>query len=100
MKLLPPCLLTVIICLYGLLFTSNTFSQIIINEVSQGADGSKEYVEMLVIGNGVCNSCVDIRGWIFDDNNGWHASPIGIGQGIAPGCMRFAYDPQWACVPA
>ena len=36
-------------------------------------------------------------GWIFDDNNGWYAS--GSGTGIALGCLRFSYDPQWACVP-
>ena len=100
LKLLRIVFLTVMIGCGGLFFTSNCFSQIIINEISQGSSGSKEYVEILVIGNGVCNSCVDIRGWIFDDNNGWHVSPIGSGQGIAPGCMRFSFDPQWACVPA
>jgi len=75
------------------------YSQIVINEVSQGPSGSKEYVELLVTGSG-CNACVDIRGWIIDDNNGWHDSPMGTGQGIASGCMRFAYDIQWSCVPA
>ncbi len=75
------------------------YSQLIINEISQGTSGSKEFVEFVVIGSG-CNSCVDIRGWIFDDNNGWHESPIGTGQGIAAGAMRFAYIDQWACVPA
>ncbi|PCJ83672.1 MAG: hypothetical protein COA57_10800 [Flavobacteriales bacterium] len=84
----------------AILITSFGYSQIVINEVSQGPSGSKEYVEILVIGDGTCNSCVDIRGWIFDDNNGWHESPIGVGQGIASGCMQFAYDPFWACVPA
>ena len=90
----------IVICVYILLlYPLVGYSQLIINEVSQGPSGSKEYVEFMVLGSG-CNSCVDIRGWIFDDNNGWHDSPIGTGQGIAPGCMRFSYDAQWACVPA
>ena len=74
-----------------------SYSQIIINEVSQGPSGSKEYIELLVLSNG-CNACVDIRGWIIDDNNGWHDSPIGTGQGIASGCLRFSYDNQWSCL--
>jgi len=49
--------------------------QLIINEVSQGASGNKEYVEILVIPGttpySCTNYCIDIRGWIFDDNNGY-----------------------------
>ena len=82
-----------------LLFPCIGYGQLVINEVSQGATGSQEYVEFVVIGSG-CNSCVDIRGWIIDDNNGWHITPIGAGQGIASGAMRFCYCNQWACVPA
>jgi hypothetical protein len=73
-------------------------AQLVINELSQGPSGSKEYVELVVIGTPTCDSnCVDIRGWIIDDNNGTFAA--GSGRGIAQGCMRFANDPQWACVP-
>ncbi len=68
-----------------------------VNEISQGPGGAREYAELLVIGNPTCDSnCVDIRGWIIDDNNGTFAP--GTGQGIAPGCIRFGFDPQWACV--
>jgi gliding motility-associated-like protein len=80
-------------------FLYSTFSQaqLVINEVSQGPSGSKEWVELLVVGNPSCDStCVDLRGWIIDDNNGTFAS--GSGTGIADGHMRFSNDPQWACV--
>jgi len=89
----------IFIFLIGLVWPLLGYSQLIINEVSQGASGSKEFVEFVVIGSG-CDACVDIRGWIFDDNNGWHESPIGSGQGIATGALRFSFDPQWSCVPA
>ena len=93
------CKINIVVFLF-LLLPYTGFSQFIINEVSQGPSGSKEYVEILVIGDGTCNACVDLRGWIFDDNNGWHDSPIGSGQGIASGAMRFSFDPFWACIPA
>ena len=38
--------------------------------------------------------CVDIRGWIIDDNNGYHGS-----NGVASGCNRFSNDPFWSCIP-
>lgn len=81
-----------------LLFSSAVSAQLVINEVSQGPSGtSKEWVELLVVGNPTCDSsCVDLRGWIIDDNNGTFAS--GSGTGIADGHMRFSNDPQWACV--
>jgi gliding motility-associated-like protein len=76
-------------------FAIQAHAQLIINEVSQGPSGAKEYVELLVIGNPTCaSSTVDLRGWIIDDNNGWHAT--GSGTGIAPGHVRFANIPQWA----
>jgi gliding motility-associated-like protein len=79
------------------------FSQtLIINEVSQGpAGGNKEYIEFVVVDNTVtydCNSlvppCIDIRGWIFDDNSGYHGS-----NGVAGGACRFSYNSIWSCVP-
>lgn len=74
-------------------------AQLVINEVSNGPSGVKEYVELLVVGtpSGCTQQCVDLRGWILDDNNGYFAS--GSGTGIAQGHMRFANDPTWACVP-
>jgi gliding motility-associated-like protein len=72
-------------------------AQIVINELSQGPSGAKEYIEFLVIGTPTCDSStVDIRGWIIDDNNGWHA--MGSGHGISAGHKRFNFDPQWATV--
>ncbi len=74
---------------------------LIMNEVSQGVSGNKEYVEFIVVDTSVtysCTSttppCIDIRGWIFDDNSGYHGT-----VGIASGCVRFSYDPLWSCVP-
>lgn len=78
------------------------FSQtLIINEISQGETGSMEYAEFVVVDTAVtynCNSstppCIDIRGWIIDDNSGYHGT-----GGIASGANRFSYDPIWSCVP-
>lgn len=87
--------------LFLLLLSFATFTsraQLIINEFSQGQNGSKEYVELVVVGTRHCNdSTADIRGWVVDDNNGWYGA--GPGQGIATGCMRFANDSNWAHVP-
>jgi gliding motility-associated-like protein len=73
-------------------------AQLRINEVSQGSGGTQEYAEMVVVGTRTCSdSCADLRNWIIDDNNGWLGA--GTGQGIASGCLRFANDPAWSCVP-
>ncbi|MBL0102286.1 MAG: hypothetical protein IPP51_00055 [Bacteroidetes bacterium] len=71
------------------------------NEVSNGPTGNQEYVEFVVVSDSVvydCNSptppCIDIRGWIFDDNSGYHGA-----DGIATGAVRFSQDPLWSCVP-
>ena len=81
---------------------STSYSQtLIMNEVSNGPAGNQEYVELVVSDTVVtynCNSlappCIDIRGWIFDDNSGYHGA-----GGVAPGAVRFSFDPLWACVP-
>ncbi len=71
-------------------------AQLVVNELSQGS-GNDEYVEFLVTGTRTCkDSCADLRGWILDDNNGWHAQ--GSGVGIAPGCVRLRNIAQWSCV--
>lgn len=74
-------------------------AQLIINEFSQGNSGNREYIELVVVGTRTCSgdSCIDIRGWIIDDNNGWFGA--GTGQGIAIGHMRFSNAPNWSCVP-
>lgn len=70
-----------------------------INEISQGT-GTQEYVEFLVIGipSTACNpQTLDLRGWIFDDNNGRFKN--GTGTGIASGSMRFSSNSIWQAVP-
>ncbi len=74
---------------------------LIMNEVSNGPSGSQEYVEFVVVSNTAiynCSSstppCIDIRGWIFDDNSGYHGP-----SGVAAGAIRFSQNSIWACVP-
>ena len=74
------------------------------NEVSNGPAGNQEYVEFVVVSNAVtytCTNltppCIDIRGWIFDDNSGLHGGTTGTG--VAPGAVRFANNAIWSCVP-
>ena len=61
---------------------------LIINEFSNGPSGSQEYVELVVVdtssGNSNCSNCIDLRGWIIDDNNGFHGS-----SGIASAVIDF-----------
>jgi gliding motility-associated-like protein len=82
-----------------LLLGFQAFGQtLIINEFSNGPSGTQEYVELIVVdtssGNSNCSNCIDIRGWIIDDNNGFHGS-----SGIASGCNRFSNDVFWSCIP-
>lgn len=83
-----------ILLLLGLYYVAQ--AQLVINEVSNGPSGAQEYAELLVVGTPGCGQCVDLRGWILDDNNGLFNS--GSGTGIAQGHMRFSNDPQWQCV--
>ncbi|MDW8274446.1 MAG: hypothetical protein RMJ53_09480, partial [Chitinophagales bacterium] len=76
----------------------STQAQLVVNEISQGNAGSREFIEFVVIGTPTCSQpCFDLRGWIIDDNNGFHAT--GGGTGISAGCLRFRNIAQWACVP-
>lgn len=75
---------------------------LIMNEVSNGPNNAKEYVEFVVVSNTVtysCNNsappCIDIRGWIYDDNSGYH----GTGAGVAQGAIRFSQNSLWSCIP-
>jgi len=92
-----------VIALLSLLFFVSALNAqtLIINEVSNGPNGNKEYVEFVVVDTAViynCSSstppCIDIRGWIFDDNSGYHGA-----GGVAPGAIRFSQNAIWACVP-
>ena len=71
---------------------------LVINEFSNGPSGVQEYLELIAIDtssvSNACNQCVDIRGWIIDDNNGYHGS-----SGIASGCNRFSNNVFWSCIP-
>ncbi|HIN38968.1 MAG TPA: hypothetical protein EYM84_01700, partial [Flavobacteriales bacterium] len=81
------------------LFSSRGIAQVVINEISQGPSGSKEYVEFLVLGAPCTSGCIDLRLWIFDDNNGFLNGGPTTGVGIAAGACRFSNDPFWSCIP-
>jgi gliding motility-associated-like protein len=92
--------------LFFIIFTSinSILSQsLVINELSQGPSGNKEYVEFLVVpGNGpyqCSNYCLDLRGWVIDDNNGYFSGGGGSGIGIAAGAVRFSNNSFWQCIP-
>ncbi len=91
----------VLLCLFFLQFFALFGQTLIMNEVSQGTTGNMEYVEFVVVDTTVSYNClsgtpptIDIRGWIFDDNSGYHGA-----GGVAGGCIRFAFHPTWAAVP-
>jgi len=93
-----PILFVITFLFAGLSGSSQT---LIMNEVSQGVSGSMEYVEFVVVDTQAVYNCgltvppsIDIRGWIFDDNSGYHGT-----GGIAVGAVRFSYDPLWSAVP-
>lgn len=66
---------------------------VIVNEISNGSSGNKEWVELIVVGS---QPTVDLSGWIIDDNNGDFDS-LAAGKGIASGHVRFA-SPLPACL--
>jgi gliding motility-associated-like protein len=72
--------------------------------VSNGPAGNQEFVEFVVVSNSAvysCNTnvppCIDIRGWIVDDNSGYHGGVTGTG--VAPGAVRFSNAAFWSCIP-
>lgn len=90
--------ITLLWCFLGLLFGAKA-QTVVINEASNGPAGSQEYVELVVVPDGPFDPCapppcLDLRGWIFDDNNGYHGT-----GGAAPGAMRFRDHALWSCVP-
>lgn len=74
---------------------------IILNEASNGNTGSREFFEFVVVGADPTTSCgtVDLRGWIFDDNNGDFSGGASSGEGIATGHARFGNVPAWSAIP-
>lgn len=93
-----------IACLFYFIFfvTSLPSQGVIVNEMSNGAAGNQEYIELVAIGPGGFENCatVDLRGFIVDDNNGdFSGGPI-AGAGIAPGHIRFSVNGPWSAIPA
>lgn len=77
------------------LYLTSGYSQLVINEFSNGTSGSKEFYELLAVGP--VGTTVDIRGWIIDDHSGFYG--CSSGNGIAQGHIRFAFHSNWECVP-
>ncbi|MCS7085738.1 MAG: hypothetical protein NZ534_06660, partial [Bacteroidia bacterium] len=68
---------------------------LVINEVSNGLSGSREFFEFVVVG---CpGGSQDIRNWIIDDQSGRCIS-CASGQGISNGHFRFSGSSVWANV--
>jgi gliding motility-associated-like protein len=98
MRLILKLLFFVLIFVLPTLFYSQT---LIINEFSNGPAGAQEYIEFIVVDDNAfydCGNsappCVDIRGWIIDDNSGYHGA-----GGVAAGCNRFSNNSFWQCIP-
>lgn len=74
---------------------SAQFQGLIVNEFSQGDQGSREYIELLVAGKRTCSdSTADLRGWIVDDQNGWYGT-----ASLTAGHYRFKDVFNWSAVP-
>lgn len=72
---------------------------IIVNELSNGDSGAKEFMEFVVIGSTANpTGAVDLSGWIIDDNNGDFEN-LGSGVGIATGHIRIAAGCMTAVAP-
>ena len=95
----------ILLILLAIVALSQGYGQtLIINEVSNGPAGNQEFVEFVVVSNSAvysCNTnvppCIDIRGWIVDDNSGYHGGVTGTG--VAPGAVRFSNAAFWSCIP-
>jgi Secretion system C-terminal sorting domain len=74
----------------------------IINEFSNGTTGSQEYIELLTIGSTAAPTTpVDLRGWLFDDNNGQYGVGVGVAGGhfrISPTCTNLSAIPVGSLV--
>ncbi|MEL7531825.1 MAG: T9SS type A sorting domain-containing protein [Bacteroidota bacterium] len=76
---------------------TETRTGLFVNEISQGATGTQEWAEMLVIGTP--GTTLDLRGYIIDDNNGVFSDGSSSGLGIADGYIAFSNDCNWEKVP-
>lgn len=79
---------------------------VIVNEYNGKGGKHGQFIELLVLGNGVCGDSMDLRGYILDDNNGSlvqgndvivpvNSYHVGINQGF----IQFYYDDVWKAVP-
>ena len=85
------------------LLPTELFTQgVIVNELSNGNSGGREYIELVAIGPTGSEPCgpVDLRGFIIDDNNGDFSGGPGSNMGIAFGHLRFSPTGPWAAIPA
>lgn len=89
-------------------FTSvNTNAQnvggvLLVNEISNGPNGTKEYVELVAgaTDSTFATNITDVSGWIIDDNNGIFSNGIGSGLGISQGHLRLTNDSLWQNIQA
>lgn len=88
---------TLLQTLFGTLFlstfipTSVHAQGLIVNELSNGGAGTKEYIELLVVGSATKKiGTVDLSNWIIDDNGGGALSPNISDVGIANGHVRLS----------
>jgi Secretion system C-terminal sorting domain len=97
------CITICLLALLGLLYNPMRLGAqgLMINEISNGPAGSQEYIEFVVVGATLTPNCgpIDVRGWIFDDNNGDFSCGACAGTGIANGHQRFGNLPVWSAVP-
>lgn len=87
--------------LAGVALHVNTYAQgMIVNEISQGPSGAKEFIELLVVGSTTQpTGTVDLRDWIIDDNNGAFQLADNSAPGIAIGHFRFTMSDTFSAVP-
>lgn len=81
-------------------------STVIVNEINRRESGAGQFVELLVVGNGVCGDSFDLRGYHLDDNNGYLIPGNSFVNsfssyliGADPGFLTFSFAPSWASVP-
>lgn len=72
--------------------------RIILNEFNRRDDTTGQYIEILVVGDGVCGSKTDIRNYIVMSSDGWRGSELDSSR-IGKNFLRFNDVKLWAEVP-
>lgn len=98
-----------VLSFFILLCHYRAFSQdegLVVHEISNGSSGTKEFIELLVVGcpgGGTTDTkdpkTLDLRGWIIDDNNGDFSNGASASEGISDGHIRLSTSTVWASVP-